>query len=224
MKKKVFLLLALFGIFIFLQSFHIAHAAEVPTIVDSSTLDKIQQGQQGLDDLRWDYLSQKWKEALLKNKFVAAMDAFFKKIDFLFVLITGQHYELSFTLFSTLLLWLFFFMFFGSTLANFSTFDRKISYVIGFALSVIAAQTGIYRSISDFLFKIIFYKEGVWPWISFFICIFFFIFLFTLYNGIIKNIASSIKAKAKKKAEKLQKKNMDIVTELATDMVDAGDS
>src|SRR3989338_10796665 len=50
-----------------------------------------------IEEKKWDYLGDRWKEVLLKNKYASAVDGFLKKIDFVFVVLFGEHYDFSLT-------------------------------------------------------------------------------------------------------------------------------
>jgi len=136
--------------------------------------------QEAIDERRWEYLGEEWKEILLNNKAIEIFDSGMRKINFLYVFLFAEDYDLSITLVFAILLWIFFFTVSGKTLAVFATFSKWVSWVIAFIITVILAHLGVFEGISLLLFKVIFYKEGIWGWISFVIFLVAFI-LFTLY-------------------------------------------
>jgi len=155
-----------------------------------------------IEEKKWDYLGDRWKEVLLKNKYASAVDGFLKKIDFVFVVLFGEHYDFSLTLLFVVLLWLYFFLSFALILKNFSTFSAGVSYVLGFAFAVVSAQIGIYRKIAVLMFKVIFFREGIWGWIAFFTLIILMFFFYTF----LKMIARMIR----KKRDESNKKDIEM--------------
>ncbi len=160
-----------------------------------------------IEEKKWDYLSEQWKVFFLQNKYVYAADGFFKSIDLVFVALLGEHYDLSLTLLFTFALWVFFFFAFGRIFKDFSTFSGSVSYVLAFAIAVIAAQTGVYRGISVFIFKIIFFKEGIWRWVGF-------VAFIVLYAGLLtylKWTGKFFKDMKKKRLESRQKMDQKVL-------------
>ncbi len=150
---------------------------------------------------KWDYLSEQWKELLLKSKVISSVDSFFKKINFIFFLLLGRNYELSLTLFFSLILWIFFFISIGKIMYTFSAFSPKVSYIIAFLFAVILGHVKVYDGISLVIFKIIFYKEGIWGWAFFFIfLVVYFVFLVYL-ERIIWSVGRAFKTTPKQRAE-----------------------
>jgi len=117
-------------------------------------------GENLTDKEKREYLFSELKNMSLKNKYIAAMDSFFKKISFVFLVLFGEPYTLSGVLLLIIILWFYFFFKFSSILKNFSTFSPSISWIMGFAITVIMAQTKILRKIAEFFIWIIFYKEA----------------------------------------------------------------
>src|SRR3989338_3818114 len=103
MEKRYFAL----GLFLlaFLLFFNYA-SAQLDSGIDESGFeeeaDRILNATKPLREItqegRWEYLGEQWKELLLKNKAVSAVDAGFKRLNFLFFFFLGQDYELSLTL------------------------------------------------------------------------------------------------------------------------------
>jgi len=183
MEKRYFAL----GLFIlaFLLFFNYA-SAQLDSGIDESGFeeeaDRILNATKPLREItqegRWEYLGEQWKELLLKNKAVSAVDAGFKRLNFLFFFFLGQDYELSLTLVFVFLLWVFFFTMFGKIVSNFSTFNPNVSYILAFCMATILAHLKAYKMISLVLFNIIFFREGVWGWI--FLVLFFALYFIVL--------------------------------------------
>ncbi|MEK6844374.1 MAG: hypothetical protein AABX83_03010 [Nanoarchaeota archaeon] len=134
---------------------------------------------QGLNEQsKWEYLGQQWKAVILKNKIIAFWDGFFRKINFIFFFVFGQNYDLSLTLLFAILLWVFFFGVFGKIFTSFSTFSQGVSYLVGFIFATILGHIKFYNFLSTFIFKVIFFKEGIWRWI--FLLIYFMLYFVIL--------------------------------------------
>ena len=195
-------LVAVFILIVFLSFLsHNVFAAD-GTVLDNkaavqSDADKILNATKQIQDLRdqkkWDYLSQQWKEILLKNKFVSSLNGAFTKLNFLFVFLFAENYDLSLTLFIAVLLWIFFFSSFGRAISVFSTFSQPVSYIVAFCFSVILAHLRVYYGISLILFKIIFFKEGIWFWTGIIVFILLYLLVFTYYRKIIWAIGRKFK-------------------------------
>ena len=169
MNKKVgVLLIVLFGLFLLSNRV----LAEAPGGLDPDALQndsavRIVTGiQEAADEKKWEYLSEKWQEILLKNKGISMIDSFLKKINFVFVFVFGQDYSLSLTLLFVILMWIFFFVMFYRSIAAFSTFSDGVSLVIGLCLTVILSHLKVYYGLATILFKVIFFREGVWGWVA----------------------------------------------------------
>lgn len=119
-------------------------------------------GENLTDKEKREYLFSELKKIALKNKYISTIDSFFKKISFVFVVLFGEPYTLSGILLLIVILWFYFFFKFSSILKNFSAFSQAISWIMGFAITVIMAQTKILRKISEFFIWIIFYNETTW--------------------------------------------------------------
>ncbi len=130
------------------------------------------------EENRWEYIGEQWKALLLKNKGFAVVDKTFRNLNFLFFFLFGENYDLSLTLLFAILLWIFFFAMFGKITSSFSTFSEPVSYVVAFCMAVILAHLKFYHLISLILFKIIFFKSGIWSFI--FLVIFFALYLIVL--------------------------------------------
>ena len=130
------------------------------------------------EENRWEYIGEQLKGLLLKNKAVSTIDAGFKKINFIFFFLFGENYDLSLTLLFAVLLWIFFFAMFGKITSSFSTFSEPVSLVVAFCMAVILAHLKFYHLISLVLFKIIFFKSGIWNFI--FLVIFFALYFVVL--------------------------------------------
>jgi len=157
--------------------------------------------QQFTETSKWTYLAEEWKKILLKNKTISGIDGFLRQINFVFVFLFGENYDLSLTLVFAIFLWFLFFYEFNIVFRDYSAFDKSIAMIIAFAIAVISAQMGIYKILSDLLFKLIFYKEGIWKWIWFFILLFGFIFVLILSRSAGKAATERRKKREEKQAK-----------------------
>ena len=169
-------------------------------------IDKLKkQGESLSDKEKREYLFKELQESLLKKKYIKKTDEFLKKIDIVFVILFGEHYELSGTLLMIIILWPLFFYHFSKILDNFSAFSEKISWVLGFAMTVAGAQLGVFRKIAEGFIWLIFYKEGTWWRFIMVIIIIIVLVGLSLLGG---NLEKSIKEKKEK--EKLNRDKRDI--------------
>lgn len=118
---------------------------------------------------KWEYLSKEWNTILLKNPKISAIDSFLKKINFMFVLFFGENYSISLTLLFVIIFWIFFILNFNKIFTNYSFLSLGISLSLSFLITIIMAHLHILRFFSELVFKLIFYKEGIWGWIWFII-------------------------------------------------------
>lgn len=119
-----------------------------------------------IDNAKWEYLSAKWNQTLMGNKYVRAVDGFLNKIDFVFIVLLGQDYSLSFNFFMPLFLWFIFWYVLYDLFKDFSSFSKRTALFISLGLTIIIGQLGILRLTSEGIFRIMFYKSGWWPFIS----------------------------------------------------------
>jgi len=155
-------------------------AAELDTSKLDEKLEDLKKAEQAARDAKedltelneekqWEYISARWKGYLLKKAPVIVADGFLKKINIVFVIFLGQDYSLSFfDFFLVVFLWFFFLFYLTRIIGDFSTFSKWVALAMGFALTIISAQLGVLRGISTIIFKVLFFKSGIWPWVSFF--------------------------------------------------------
>ncbi|MCA9485664.1 MAG: hypothetical protein KC506_02370 [Nanoarchaeota archaeon] len=164
------------GLFVFFVLVFVAFVgnviAQAPGLdTENFENDNIVQGvetrQETVEQERWKYLSEQWKELLLKNKFVSVIDGFFRKINFVFVVLFGQSYDLSITLFFVFLLWIFFAFNFWKALRDFSPLSSNVALAAGIGLTIILAQFGMLRWIAEFFVGFIFAGGTLVRWIKF---------------------------------------------------------
>lgn len=175
----------LFGVFIVLLLLSSFVTADTPGGISSEDLEndsvvqgvrRLQNATEGFGDKeRWEYLAEEWKATLLKSEKIAAINSFLEKLSPVFFLLFGQGYELSLILLMVIVLWIFFFSTFSRGLEV--KFSKGVSIVMGLALTLILAHLKVLNLLATTLFKIVFFKDGIWGWIALFI---FFVVLFLL--------------------------------------------
>jgi len=207
--KKVFLFYFLFVILFsnFVSSAGLENPLNDKLSGVNDLKDKVDNVSQTIDDQRWDYIGGELKKIVLKNKVIAFFDSSFKKIDFLFVFLFAEHYDLSLVLFFNICFWIFFFMNFKTIFGCYSSFSSGVSLTLAFAIAVLSAQIGIYAKSADLLFKFIFYSEGMWTWIRFAI-VAGAIVLITVLNGIGGKMAKANKLAAEKAQASSDRKSL----------------
>lgn len=155
------------------------------------------------EDYKWEVLTEKLQEMLLKNPVVAKIDEILKKGNIVFVILFGRDYSLSLTLVFLIVLWFYFWSQFSKIIGTFSTFSSGTSMIISLGMVVIMAQLKFFDWASQMIFKLVFYREGIWGiiWgvVGFFAVI--------LVAGMFGKFFSSLKVSVRKlKDEKYRKK------------------
>jgi len=186
------------------------------------TKENIEEGVENIKETNIDYLSEKWKTAFLKNKFISFVDSFFQKINFVFVVLFSENYSLSLTLFFIIILWLCFFFKLSEVLTDYSAFSSSVATVIGFGLVIIMAQLKFFRVIVESFGWLVFSQEAWWiRFIIFVIIIFVMVFLYKLSSQIGDSFKKN-KEKTKEEMKKAEEKiNRGIVKTFADTIVKA---
>jgi hypothetical protein len=200
-KKEWVILLSLFFVIVFF----VGAKAEIPGAEEGYQNDSIVQGVEGLQETvegrKWEYIGEQWKELLLKNKNIAAIDAMLKKFNIVFVVLFGRDYELSLILLFTIMFWIFFFAMFSKIITGFSTFSSGVSFIIAFILTIILAQFKAYYALSLLVVKVLFFKQGIWPWIAFLVFFVAYLIFLIYLERIVWKIGRAFK-KSKEEKEK----------------------
>lgn len=165
------------------------------------TADKIQTLTK--EENKWAYLGEEWQAMLLKNPVVGKLDEIFKKGNIVFVVLFGRNYSLSLTLIFLIVLWLYFWSQFDKIISTFSTFSSGTSMVISLGMTIILAQFKFFDWVSQIIFRVVFYREGVWGWIW---TIGGFLALF-LIMSVFGRFFTSFKLLARKKREEWERMN-----------------
>ncbi len=205
MNKKILLVFIVGLIFI---SF--VYSVETPLAGLEDKLNSVEQAKEKVEtftsqteDSKWNYIGGEMKKVLLKNRIVVSMDSFLKRINFLFLGAFGMNYDLSFTLFVTVLLWSFFFFAFYTIFADYSSFNKGICFILAFCIATLSSHIKIYSEISELIFQVIFYKSGAWSWLWTIGFILIFFIVGATLRKLISAPASAIKSVAYKAKLKL---------------------
>lgn len=156
----------------------------------------------------WDYLGKEWKNILLNNPTVKAVDSFLTKIDGVFFVLFGIHYSLSPALFITIFLWIFFLIAFFGIFKNYASFKKEISLIISFLLVITMSHIKLIELQVNFLMSLLFSNKPWWVRLIFLVVIIAFIGIILILE---KTFGKQIAANRKKMKEDLNR----LKTELA---------
>ena len=186
------------------------------------TKENIEEGVENIKETNIDYLSEKWKTAFLKNKFISFVDSFFQKINFVFVVLFSENYSLSLTLFFIIILWLCFFFKLSEVLTDYSAFSSSVATVIGFGLVIIMAQLKFFRVIVESFGWLVFSQEAWWIRLIIFVVIVFVVVFLYKFSSQIGDSFKKNKEKTKEEMKKAEEKiNRGIVKTFADTIVKA---
>jgi uncharacterized membrane protein YuzA (DUF378 family) len=109
----------------------------------------------------WAATGKQWKDSLMANPFVMALDSFFQKINFVFLALFGIQYSLSLALFLTLFLWFYFFFLFNNIL-KMSLFSKGVCLLVSLGLTIVSAQVGLFSKMVNFIIQLFFGEKTWW--------------------------------------------------------------
>ena len=221
MKKKIevlILLMLLLGITLFFN-FALASAQGELEKVEKNIEGFVEKGEQVtkkvedtsefLEEKKWQYLGGEWRKTLLNNALIAALDNALNRLDFVFFIVTGEEYSLSMAFLFTLVIWASFFVIIAYIFKLYTPFSEYVTWIVAFCFSVIishlplpSTELTIYQAISTPLFKIIFYKTGIWSWVLPLLGLLVYIFIFVYLRNFLK-------FRIKKKLETEGKENLE---------------
>ena len=113
-------------------------------------------------ETKWDYLSRHWKIILLNNPIIRAIDSAFTKLDSIgfFVVLFAVHWQLSFTIVFSIILWIFFLIYIKRHLKKLSGLNSEYCYLIALASVLFLAWTKIFLYISKGIFDLFTTTKG----------------------------------------------------------------
>lgn len=177
------------SILIFLFAFNFINVSALDEL--EGTLDKIdsnlKKAEQFTEKDKWDYLGAEWQKIFLSQPIVKQIDGFLNRLDPLFFVFIAKEYSFSLIFFILILFWLIFFSLFYNIFRAFSPFSKLVSFFICLILVVVTSHLGVYESLAEFTFSLVFFSEGIWGWISY---ILFILFLFLFLSSVKKVIYS----------------------------------
>jgi len=110
---------------------------------------------------KWEYLGKEWKNIILGNSIIKAIDSFFQKINFVFLFLFGINYSMSLAVFLTTLLWIYFLFIWLNILSN-SLFSKWVSFVISLGLAIGAAQINLFQMPVNLIIGLFFGEKPWW--------------------------------------------------------------
>ncbi len=182
-----------------------AQILDPETLQNDSIVRGVEQLRNFTEENKWDYLGQEWKSLLLKSKYIAAVDKTFRNVNFIFFILFAQNYDLSLILLFVIMWWIFFFVIFSKTIADFSTLGKWVSYIVAFVLTIFLAHFKFLNNFSLIIFKLIFFKNGIWGWTALFIFILLYLAILVYFERLIYVIGGKMK-KTKEEIEKWDEK------------------
>ena len=142
--------------------------ADVPVIPGGEeTVNKITDVGDAISEQGTDYLKQEWGKILNKGRFLGPLYRAYQQtkpyLTPIFKYTIGTEFELSWLFFLTLMIWIFFLLFFYQILSTFSTFSETTSLGISIGLMIITAITiDIPEKIANLTINLIGNKIPTW--------------------------------------------------------------
>ncbi|MBI3334766.1 hypothetical protein HYZ97_04740 [Candidatus Pacearchaeota archaeon] len=130
-----------------------------------SGIDDLENAKKSVEDAKWDYLKQEWTKLISEHPALGKIHSALLALNPVFIFLFAYPYSLSLTLVFVILIWIFFANAFANILRSFSLFNVWVCYALGALLAVASAHLGLYAFLATFLFKVLFYKEGIWGWV-----------------------------------------------------------
>ena len=200
--KRIFIVLFIFSILFF--GFVSAQLGNIESQIEDvagnleNNITKIKEFTEGS---KWDFIGAQWKEYLLKNKAIAGVDAFFTKINPIFLFLFARDWSISLGMLFVFMLWLFTLL---SAYWFASAYALKMwqSWLISLGGAIFLAHLRIFNLLASISEKIILYKVGYWWRLSIFVLI---VFLIHVYLFVSKFLSKQIKlSRQKEKQENLE--------------------
>ena len=134
-----------------------------------------------------DFIASQWKEFLLKNKAIAGVDAFFTKLNFVFVALFSHDWEMSLEMLFVFLLWVFTLL--SLYLYFFSAKDNNLrwGYSVGGAIAIAWLQ--LFNKLSIALVNFVLLSpKSLFRIISVFLIIVLLLFIYRILNFFAKKM------------------------------------
>ena len=157
-------------------------------------LDRIRQKRNDSDN---GYLISQWKDQLLGNENIAAVNAVFAENDIIFRILFGVPYELSLTMFFIIVLWFCVLLGLPDIIDSIDFFNKISNWIVSLLVVIILAQAQFFRVIVNLTDRLLFAPENGWIRLILGIIIFF-IFVFIYYvEKIVGKYFNQLKKKRK---------------------------
>lgn len=210
------------------NDFGVGETGDVDKFVNYS-----EQTQEFIEEEKYKLLADKWKEILLKNRFLSAVDGFFRKINFVFFILFGEDYDFTFNFLLLVVVWAIYLVFLNDIFGSFSPTSKGISFAIVVGFNIILAQIGHIAWFSNLIFRFFFFDSGflffnseeysaifgIWKWIGPIVAILIFILIIASGKVVKKNTNKRKMEVAKIKEETHRK----ILEEEAEAILDASE-
>ncbi|MDP4039309.1 MAG: hypothetical protein Q8P57_01905 [Candidatus Pacearchaeota archaeon] len=167
---------------------------------------------------KYDFLTEQWKELLLKNKVISGVNGFFEKIDIVFLILLGMHWSLSMQMFFAFLIWISMFLVFLKWFSGVQNKWLKVFYVFG--ANILLAQINFFGYLGNGASKLIFYKDAILLKVLFFFIVVILIVLWWKVNDFIVDILTKRREKKKEESAEFNQKKTEKVVEGITRVVE----
>ena len=150
----------------------------------------------------WENIGLQWKEFLLRNKFVSSANAFFTKINIVFVILFGMNWSLSFNMLFAFLFWiviLYCIYRYTSTIS-----DGWLSFLYSFIALVLLAQINLFEYVGKWSVALVFYKSAFLWKVAFFLGV---LVLFVIFGILNKSLSNWFKKRKESKEENIEKED-----------------
>lgn len=173
--------------------------------------DALDEEKKTIEEKKWDYIGEKWKEWYLSNPVMQRVDSVLQKLNPVIRVVFGEDYNFSLLFFFVVLIWIVFFVSFSEIISTFGAFGKWVSILMGLIFTILGANLKIYNSISEFAFKVVFFKEGMWGWIFFIALVGLIIFYLSVSGKIARWFRNLKEKKEKKKREEQEKTDQKVL-------------
>ena len=162
----------------------------------------LDEARENIDQNKWDYLGEQWKEILFRNERIVRIDSFLQGINPFFALVLGTDYSFSLIFIFVIGLWVLFLNAFYGISRLFSIFSKYTAFVAALLMTFVLSHLKIfppeninfYNWASIGIFRILFFREGIWSWVS--LLLFFVVYIF-LFSYVVKFLRKARRAKEK---------------------------
>lgn len=184
-----------------------------------SAEEKLDQAKSFTDEEKWGYLGDEWRDIFLENKFISGVDSFLKDINPVFLILLGENYSLSLTLFFVLIFWIFILLVVFFVIKDYLGIIEKkwICFLIGVVVSSLIAQSGAYRIMAETTFKFLFFKGGFLDYISLIL----FLVIILVLMDLVRGFGKKFKAQREHIDEEMAKQDRYILSKIVKIFTDS---